>query len=124
MLSRPQAHGATGGFKSTKSTHAPIGNQTRDLPDHSAVPQPTAPPPTASKIEYKKYFTFLGITTIKNLQMKTVRKCDTVFCSPRRQFQFRIWPATCWKHFWPGVEETRLNFFLGVPKRSGPMKRK
>jgi hypothetical protein len=75
MISRPHGHGAAGGFKSMKSTHAPIGNQIRDLPDHSAVPQPTAPPRTATKIEYKKYFAFLEVPTI-NLQMKTTRKCD------------------------------------------------
>jgi hypothetical protein len=32
-----------------KNPSNPIGNQTRDLPDCSAVPQPTAPPRAAKK---------------------------------------------------------------------------
>jgi hypothetical protein len=68
MLSRPQGHGAAGGIKSIKSIHEPIGNRTRNLPDHSAVPQPTPPSPsprTASKIKYKEFFEFLDIPIFK-----------------------------------------------------------
>jgi hypothetical protein len=65
-----------------KSTHELLGNRTRDLSDHSAVPKPTAPPRSASKIQYKEYFEFLGVTIYKNLQLKTTKKCDIL--QPKR----------------------------------------
>jgi hypothetical protein len=42
-LGRPQGHRAPGRIKSTKNCSDAMGNQTRDLPACSAVPQPTAP---------------------------------------------------------------------------------
>jgi hypothetical protein len=41
-LSRP--HSAAGRIKSMKNINVSIGNQTRELPNCSAVPHPTAPP--------------------------------------------------------------------------------
>ena len=43
-LSRPQDHSAAGRIMSMKNSNDTIGNRTRDLPDCSAVPQPTVPP--------------------------------------------------------------------------------
>jgi hypothetical protein len=43
-LSQPQGHSATGKMMSMKNCNDTIGNQTRDLPVHSTVPQPTVPP--------------------------------------------------------------------------------
>jgi len=43
-LSQPQGHGAARRIMSKKNSIDTIGNQTRDLPACSAVPQPTAPP--------------------------------------------------------------------------------
>jgi hypothetical protein len=43
-LSRPQGHSAARRIMSMKNSHDNIGNPTRDLPDCSAVSQPTAPP--------------------------------------------------------------------------------
>jgi len=43
-LSRHQGHSAAGRIMLVKSSDEIIGNQTRDLPACSAVPQPNAPP--------------------------------------------------------------------------------
>ena len=43
-LSQPQGHSAAGRIMSMEKSNNTIGNQTRDLPACSAVPQPTAPP--------------------------------------------------------------------------------
>ena len=43
-LSKTQGHSAAGRIMSMKNSIDTIGNQTRDLPACSAVPQPTAPP--------------------------------------------------------------------------------
>jgi len=43
-LSQPQGHSAAGKIMSMKNSIDTIGNQTRDLPTCSAVPQPTALP--------------------------------------------------------------------------------
>ena len=43
-LSRSQGNSAAGRIMSLKNSKNTIGNQTRDLPACSAVPQPTAPP--------------------------------------------------------------------------------
>ena len=45
-LSRPQGHSAAGRIVSMKNSNDTIGNLTRDLATCSAVPQPTAPPPS------------------------------------------------------------------------------
>ena len=54
-LSRPQGHSAPGRIMSIKISSDTIGNQTRDLPACSAVPQPTAPP-RDNRNEYQEYF--------------------------------------------------------------------
>ena len=41
-LSQPQGHSAAGRIISMKNSNDTMGNQTRDLPTCSAVPQPTA----------------------------------------------------------------------------------
>jgi hypothetical protein len=43
-LSQPQGHSAAGRIMSMINSNDTIGNQTRDLPACSAVPQPTTPP--------------------------------------------------------------------------------
>jgi len=43
-LSRPQGHSAAWRIMSMKNSSDTIGNWTRDLPNCSAVPQPSAPP--------------------------------------------------------------------------------
>jgi hypothetical protein len=43
-LSRPQGHSASGRIRSTEKSNYLIGNQTRDLPACSIVPQPTTLP--------------------------------------------------------------------------------
>jgi len=48
-LSRLRGYSAAGMIKSTKNSHDPTGNRTRDLPPCSAVPQSTAPPLTPIK---------------------------------------------------------------------------
>jgi len=45
-LSWPQVHSAVGRFKALQNPSDSFGNQTRDLPACSAVPQTTAPPRT------------------------------------------------------------------------------
>ena len=49
-LSRPQGHSAARKIRLTKNLSNPIANRTRDLPVCSAVPQPTEPPRTKSKV--------------------------------------------------------------------------
>jgi len=41
---------------SKKNSNDTTGNQTRDLPVHSTVPQPTAPPLAPKENEYQEYF--------------------------------------------------------------------
>jgi hypothetical protein len=43
-LRQSQGHNVAGSIISMKNSNGNIGNRTRDLPNCSAVPQPTAPP--------------------------------------------------------------------------------
>jgi hypothetical protein len=43
-------------FKSMKYLKEPTGNQTRDIPECSAMPQPSAPPRTPKGEKYILYF--------------------------------------------------------------------
>ena len=58
-LSQPRGHSAAGRIISMKNSDDTIGNRTRDLPDCSAVPQPTAPPRAPSS----KFLSPKGSTT-------------------------------------------------------------
>jgi hypothetical protein len=50
-LSQPQGHSAVGRIMSMKNSNDTIGNRNRDLPDCSAVPQPTAQPRTPKSLQ-------------------------------------------------------------------------
>jgi hypothetical protein len=69
-LSQPQGESAAGRIMSMKNSNKIIGNQTRDLPAFSAVPQPTAPPPSPSKYG-SAYKIILGASC----SWKIERKC-------------------------------------------------
>jgi len=58
-LSQPQCHSAAGRIMSMKNFSDTIGNQTRNLPTCSAVPQPTAPPGAPCVFIYKKNVYFV-----------------------------------------------------------------
>jgi len=48
-LSQPQGHSVAGRIMSLNNSSDAIGNRTRNLPTCSAVPQPTAPPRSATQ---------------------------------------------------------------------------
>jgi hypothetical protein len=54
-LSQPQGHSVAVRIRSMKNSSDTVGNQTRDLPVYSAVPQPTAPPRTTYKQKEHRY---------------------------------------------------------------------
>ena len=58
-LIQPQGHSASRRIMSTKNSSDTMGNRTRDLPVHIAVPQPTAPPrtPNIMRMLHKTYAT-------------------------------------------------------------------
>jgi hypothetical protein len=60
-------HSAAGRAKSMKNLKDPIGNRNRDLPTCSAVPQPTALPPTPS-VRYYRQINVLYLFSEKNMQ--------------------------------------------------------
>jgi hypothetical protein len=78
-LSRPQGHSAAGRMISMKNSNDTIGNQTRDLPACSAVPQPTAAP-AACRLDLL-YFIFYSSVyyMLKNNEEKIFLKCAWVY---------------------------------------------
>ena len=63
-MSRPQCHSATGRIMSMKNSNYNIGNQTRDYPTCSAVPQPTAPPRAPYIWLTQEYFVLFPFTLL------------------------------------------------------------
>jgi hypothetical protein len=64
-LSRPQSHSANVRIKWTKNPNDTIGNRTGDLPNCSAVPQPTAPTRTPkwsiTEMDFALWQTEIGV---------------------------------------------------------------
>jgi len=81
-LSQPQGHSAAGRIMSMKNLNDSIGNQTRDLPDCSAVPQPTVSPRTPF-CEIRKANYYLNyVIEIRYSRVHDNAKCRLVAVTP------------------------------------------